>query len=199
MLKPPADFPIRGAKQNNRQHVRIIGGQWRSRRLSFPDANGLRPTLGRTRETLFNWLRPYLHDSTCLDLFAGSGALGFEAASIGAKQVTFVDSNRAIVAALTDNIALLDADNCEAVHCRAEKFLDSALSPYDIVFLDPPYSQPKLMENALRALTTGNLIGGYVYLEAQHQQSLLGLCERFNLTVRKTTKAGTTCSVLATC
>jgi 16S rRNA (guanine966-N2)-methyltransferase len=177
--------------------VRIISGQWRSRKLSFPDANGLRPTLGRTRETLFNWLRPHLAGAACLDLFAGSGALGFEAASVGAESVTFVDSNRAIVDALTTNIALLAADNCHAVHTQAEQFLRSTTSSYEIIFLDPPYKQPKLLESALEALSSGGLIGGHIYMEAENNQTLLNLCERFDLQVAKSTSAGSTFSVLA--
>jgi 16S rRNA (guanine966-N2)-methyltransferase len=153
--------------------------------------------LGRTRETLFNWLRPYLHDCTCLDLFAGSGALGFEAASLGASSVTLVDANKTIAEALSANISLLKADNCQAVHSRAEQFLRSAQSPYDVIFLDPPYKQPQLMESALDALAKSGLIGGHVYLEAESDQALLELCERFSLNVIKTTSAGATHSVLA--
>ena len=157
----------------------------------------MRPTLGRTRETLFNWLRPYIHGCTCLDLFAGSGALGLEAASLGAAQVTLVDSNREIIEALSANVGLLKAENCQVVHSRAEHFLRSAQSPYDVIFLDPPYKQPKLLESTLESLYRGGLIGGHIYLEAEHEKLLHDLCERFRLSITRTTSAGTTHSVLA--
>ena len=99
--------------------------------LSFPETAGLRPTLGRTRETLFNWLRPELAGADCLDLFAGSGALGFEAASNGAHSVTFVESSRAAATALSANIQQLNAGNCHVVNNRAERFLETAADPFD--------------------------------------------------------------------
>jgi 16S rRNA G966 N2-methylase RsmD len=108
-----------------------------------------------------------------------------------------VDSNRAIVDALTANIALLAADNCHAVHSQAEQFLRSTTSSYEIIFLDPPYKQPKLLESALEALSNGGLIGGHIYMEAENNQTLLNLCERFDLQVAKSTSAGSTFSVLA--
>ena len=89
--------------------VRIIGGQWRGRKLRFPDRPDLRPTLGRVRETLFNWLAPDIHGAHCLDLYAGSGALGFEALSRGAAEVTFVERDRKAASALQANVELLNA------------------------------------------------------------------------------------------
>ena len=170
--------------------MRIISGTWRSRTLSFPETAGLRPTLGRTRETLFNWLRPELAGADCLDLFAGSGALGFEAASNGAHSVTFVESSRAAATALSANI--------HVVNNRAERFLETAADPFDIIFLDPPYQQPELLDYALNVLSTRALIGGYVYLEGSSKKILLELCARFHLSAHKTTSAGTTSSILAT-
>lgn len=166
--------------------------------LSFPETAGLRPTLGRTRETLFNWLRPELAGAHCLDLFAGSGALGFEAASNGAQSVTFVESSRAAATALSANIQQLNASNCQVVHTQAERFLETAAKPFDIIFLDPPYQQPELLDYALTAMSTRALISGYVYLEGSSESMLLDLCARFQLTAHKTTSAGTTSSILAT-
>lgn len=166
--------------------------------LSFPETAGLRPTLGRTRETLFNWLRPELAGAHCLDLFAGSGALGFEAASNGAHSVTFVESSRAAATALSANIQQLNASNCQVIHTQAERFLETAAKPFDIIFLDPPYQQPELLDYALTAMSARALIGGYVYLEGSSESMLLDLCARFQLSVHKTTSAGTTSSILAT-
>ncbi len=107
----------------NRNRVRIIGGQWRSRLIKFPPAAQLRPTPDRVRETLFNWLGQRLDGWSCLDLFAGSGALGFEALSRGASRVVMVDSDRAIVAALRESARELDAAGAEVVQRDALKFL----------------------------------------------------------------------------
>lgn len=120
--------------------VRIIGGAWRRRVLRFPEAEGLRPTPDRVRETLFNWLGQDLDGLNCLDLFAGSGALGFEAASRGAASVTMVESAPAVARALADNVRLLDAGGIvEVLRQDAVKFVSSTDRRFDVVFLDPPY------------------------------------------------------------
>jgi len=122
--------------------VRIIGGEYRGRRLSFVPASGLRPTPDRVRETLFNWLRDDIRGARCLDLFAGSGALGFEALSRGAAMVTAVERNRSVAQRLTDNARLIGAaDRMAVVHADAARFLKTPPArPYDIVFLDPPFA-----------------------------------------------------------
>jgi 16S rRNA (guanine966-N2)-methyltransferase len=124
--------------------VRIIGGEWRRRALRFPDAEGLRPTPDRVRETLFNWLGQDLSGRSCLDLFAGSGALGFEAASRGASRVVMVDRSAGVTAALRANAARLAAGRVEIVRADAVEFASSraAAAPrFDVLFLDPPYNQ----------------------------------------------------------
>ena len=122
--------------------VRIIGGKWRRRRLYFPVLPGLRPTHDRIRETVFNWLIPYLEGASCLDLFAGSGALGFEALSRGAKQVTLVDNTPQLVQALKKNAASLNANPIEIVQAQCPTHVPPLqFSPFDIVFLDPPFHQ----------------------------------------------------------
>ena len=118
--------------------VRIIAGQWRGRKLSFPDVTGLRPTSDRIRETVFNWLATSLPGASCLDLFAGSGALGFEAASRGATRVVMVDRNRDVVRALRDNRQRLSASMIKIVQQDAENYLSAADGQFDVVFLDPP-------------------------------------------------------------
>ncbi|MDR2788110.1 MAG: 16S rRNA (guanine(966)-N(2))-methyltransferase RsmD [Candidatus Accumulibacter sp.] len=125
--------------------VRIIGGAWRRRALRFPDAGGLRPTPDRVRETLFNWLGQDLSGRSCLDLFAGSGALGFEAASRGASRVVMVERSDETAAALRANAEALEVGKrVEIVRADAVKFASSrgANAPrFDVLFLDPPYNQ----------------------------------------------------------
>ena len=120
--------------------VRIVGGTWRSRRIRFPPAADIRPTPDRVRETLFNWLGQDLTGLTCLDLFAGSGALGFEAASRGASRVVLVERNRAAHASLLANRTALDATRVEVVRSDALEFLSADSGNYDVVFLDPPFA-----------------------------------------------------------
>ncbi len=152
-------------RRDNR--LRIIGGEWRGRRLAFADIPGLRPTPDRVRETLFNWLMPVIAGSRCLDLFAGSGALGFEAASRGAAEVTLVESHPAAVEQLRANLRLLNAAHLEVVAADALVFLSGPPSPYDIVFLDPPFGQG-LLRPCLEHLARGWLAGeARIYLEAE--------------------------------
>jgi 16S rRNA (guanine966-N2)-methyltransferase len=128
--------------------VRINAGEWRSRMLRFPDALGLRPTPDRVRQTLFNWLGQELHGQHCLDLFAGSGALGFEAASRYAASVTLVEQNPAVHRALTENAALLKAQQVRIQRMDALQFLAQDKQRFDVIFLDPPFGQgwlPKLL------------------------------------------------------
>jgi 16S rRNA (guanine966-N2)-methyltransferase len=120
--------------------VRIVGGTWRSRRIRFPAGADIRPTPDRVRETLFNWMGQDLTGLSCLDLFAGSGALGFEAASRGARRVVLVEKHRAAHAALLENRALLDAGQVEVLRSDALDFLRMDRTEYDLVFLDPPFA-----------------------------------------------------------
>jgi 16S rRNA (guanine966-N2)-methyltransferase len=153
--------------------LRIIGGTWRSRRLTFPEREGLRPTPDRVRETLFNWLQPWLPGATCLDLFAGSGALGLESLSRGAGQVVLVEQDVAAVSALRANLALLDARGAEVVQADARVFLQGPARQFDIVFLDPPYASGLLAECCTRLETGGWLRKqGLIYLEAAGDQAL---------------------------
>ncbi len=122
-----------------RHELRIIGGQWRGRRVRFPAAAAIRPTPDRVRETLFNWLQHAIAGSRCLDLFAGSGALGLEALSRGASQVVFVDRERAVIEQLNETLAKLGAKGAELQTHDARRFLECKAQPFDIVFLDPPF------------------------------------------------------------
>src|SRR6187455_1828353 len=120
-----------------RNRVRIIAGAWRSRLVHFPDAPGLRPTPDRVRETLFNWLGQRLDGVVALDLFAGSGALGFEALSRGAARVVMVESDRAVLSALRESARALDAKDAEIVAGDALKYLERTAEKFDVVFIDP--------------------------------------------------------------
>jgi len=132
----------RRAKPSNQ--VRIIGGDWRGRKLQFPSIEGLRPTPDRVRETLFNWLSPYIAGAHCLDLYAGSGALGFEALSRGARSCCFIDNNKQVRAALALSVQALNcADRATVIlaDSGAAVTLDHSI---DLVFLDPPFASSLL-------------------------------------------------------
>lgn len=119
--------------------IRIIGGEWRGRKLTFPNLPGLRPTPDRVRETLFNWLSFSIAGANCLDLFAGSGALGLESLSRGAEQVTFVDSQYVVIQHIRSICENLGATNAHFVHGTVPSCTLDAIKTYDIVFIDPPY------------------------------------------------------------
>lgn len=141
--------------------MRIIGGAWRSRLISFPPRKDLRPTPDRVRETLFNWLGQDLTGKTCLDLFAGSGALGFEAASRGARRVIMVESDAKVFSALAASRAALAAASVELRRADALEFLRSDTGVYDVVFLDPPYQAdywPRLVPLLPPRLAPGALV-----------------------------------------
>ena len=146
--------------------VRIIGGQWRGRKLQFFGAEGLRPTGDRIRETLFNWLQPSIEGSRCLDLFAGSGALGFEAASRGAAEVVMVEYHPATVRQLQSQIALFDADNLSVRQGSALHYLNNLTAAVDLVFLDPPFHSD-LLQLSLDAIKPDRMLrpNGRIYLE----------------------------------
>ena len=130
------------AKQNKLKvagTLRIIGGRWRGRKLTVIDSEGLRPTPSRVRETLFNWLQFSLSGANCLDLFAGTGALGLEAASRGVEKITLVEFNARTAEQLSKNCQQLGADNYQLVNKDAVTFLSGDQDQYDIVFIDPPY------------------------------------------------------------
>lgn len=148
------------------QVLRIIGGEWRGRKLAFPAIEGLRPTGDRLRETLFNWLQWQLPRARCLDLFAGSGALGLEALSRGAAQVQFVELDRTAARAISGHLQLLGSKGSKVFNGSASAFLQQAPQPFDIVFVDPPFSGD-LWQQTLAALQQGWLApGALVYIES---------------------------------
>lgn len=154
---------------------RIIGGAHRGRRFRFPGDASVRPSPDRVRETVFNWLQPVIAGSRCLDLFAGSGALGLEALSRGAAHVEFVDSAARVVAAIREHLAVLREEDRAAAHqADAGVFLRSPpLEPFDIVFLDPPYAAG-LLQSACAALEAGGWLSAdaRIYLECAAKHGL---------------------------
>ena len=161
----------RGAKQATPQ-LRVIGGQWRGQKLQFPDRPGLRPTGDRIRETLFNWLGPHLHNAKCLDLFAGSGALGIEALSRGAAHCDFVDADREAITAVGRHLNTLNATECSTVSCDiAAHYLHQTNDTWDIVFVDPPFDA-RLGESTLTLLADSDRLAeaSRVYFETSRSQ-----------------------------
>ena len=192
-------------KRNSTNTLRIIGGEWRSRKLPFIDAQGLRPTPDRIRETLFNWLQGHIHGANCLDLFAGSGVLGLEALSRGAAQVIFVEKNKVVANQLKENLALLKAD-AEVHQIDALEYLSSpsnimqkwgeglrqgSAELLDIVFLDPPYRQD-LLEKVLKIICDQErgFIGENTLIYLEHEAEESFDWEVFGLKILKQTDAG---------
>ena len=157
------------AKQNKLKvtgTLRVIGGRWRGRKLTVLDSEGLRPTPSRVRETLFNWLQFSLSGANCLDLFAGTGALGLEAASRGVEKVTLVEFNTGIAEQLSKNCQQLGADNYQLVNKDAVSFLSGDQDQYDIVFIDPPYELGIWSEIAEQLVSQDSLsLNALIYLE----------------------------------
>ena len=157
----------------DKSSVRIIAGQWRSRRLPVVDVAGLRPSGDRSRETLFNWIQAFIPGSKCADLFAGTGALGFEAASRGAASVAMVERDANVVRHLRDSAALLEADQVVITHGDALAWLDEQ-SPgtYKIIFVDPPFKD-QLHNDVLDKIDQSNCLkpGGLVYVESPASQT----------------------------
>ena len=152
----------------NSGQLRIIGGEWRGRKLAFQGAVGLRPTADRVRETLFNWLTPVLQSARCLDLFAGSGALGLEALSRGASSCDFVELDNQSATCIAEQLTLLQCERGQ-VHCTtADRWLECGNhKPFDIVFLDPPFGKG-MLPGICALLEQRQLLAAdaYIYLEA---------------------------------
>jgi len=169
--------PSRGKPQKGKSQLRIIGGQWRGRKLTFTPEEGLRPTQDRFRETLFNWLMHNVEGAHCLDLFAGSGALGLEALSRGASDVCFIDSSPQACAQIRQHLATLNSIKGQVKHADALSWVSTHTSaqPFDLVFLDPPFHQ-HLLGDCCKALEQNNLIhtNSYIYVESEkgHNEQL---------------------------
>ena len=186
-------------KSSQSNVLRIIGGDWRSRKLTFVDALGLRPTPDRIRETLFNWLQGKVYGARCLDLFAGSGALGLEALSRGAKDVIFIEKNKAVATQLEKNLEILNSEatvhQTDALVFLVEQNLAEKNQTVDIIFLDPPYRQG-LLEKALALINQQKILHekGLIYLE--HESETDFDWNQLGFEVLKQSKAGQVNSLL---
>ena len=166
--------------------VKIIGGQWRGRNLSFSDVEGLRPTPARVRETLFNWLQHDVLASRCLDLYAGSGALGMEAASRGAKYVVQVDSHAQICRQLKQNTELVATKQVKIVQQDVFRYLAGDAEVFDLVFIDPPFAKgfavqaANWLEDKLWLSSDAK-----IYIEVESQLKLTGLPENWQMLKHK--------------
>ena len=168
-----------GKKQHSKKtaigNIRIIAGKHRGRKLPVLMAEGLRPTTDRVKETVFNWLMPYIQDANCLDCFAGAGSLGFEASSRGAAHITLIELNKAAAKQLQANKQLLNAENVTVNNTNALSFLNSPnKSQYDLVFIDPPFRE-NLVSQAAELLNDGWLATQaliYVEMEVNSIQAL---------------------------
>lgn len=159
------------AKPNNKGSIRIIAGSYRGRKLPVLMAEGLRPTTDRVKETVFNWLMPFIQDSLCLDCFAGSGGLGFEALSRGASHVSFVELNKAAAQQLLENQRLLKSANVSIVNSDVLGFIEKNTNKFDIVFIDPPFRK-NLVEQTAKQLNEHSLAdNALIYVEMESEQN----------------------------
>lgn len=170
IVSPPSNRSRNPRQNKSTGQIRIVAGQWRGRKLPVPDVAGLRPTGDRVRETLFNWLQTDIAGSRCLDLFAGTGALGFEALSRYAASVDFVEPHGVANAQIKSSLAVLG--HAADVHlCTAEAFIASNEGVFDIIFIDPPFAM-ECQEDILKLLYPGHVSDtALVYMEAPSRQS----------------------------
>jgi 16S rRNA (guanine966-N2)-methyltransferase len=165
-----------GPKRGGR--LRIIGGRFRGRSIPVPEQPGVRPTADRVRETLFNWLQPVIAGSSCLDLFAGSGALGFEAASRGAAEVLMIERSESVARLLQANARALGASQVQVRRADAMRWLTGTAMPFDVVFLDPPFDKGLLSPSCALLSRRGWLApGALLYLEAPQNEGIPSLPE----------------------
>jgi 16S rRNA (guanine966-N2)-methyltransferase len=169
-----------GKRAGQARTLRIIGGAWRGRKLRFPASAAIRPTPDRVRETLFNWLGSHTQAARCLDLFAGSGALGLEALSRGAAHVTFVEQEEATARELRARLAEWQAGDAVVRRMDALRYLTGAPAAFDLVFLDPPFAS-ELLSRAAQRLEAGGWLapGALIYVECPSRAGLPALPERW--------------------
>jgi 16S rRNA (guanine966-N2)-methyltransferase len=159
------------AKPSNKGSIRIIAGLHRGRKLPVLMAEGLRPTTDRVKETVFNWLMPFIQDSNCLDCFAGSGGLGFEALSRGASHVSLIELNKAAVQQLKENQQLLKTDHVSIINSDAIPFIKGNTEKFDVVFLDPPFRKG-FIEQTTQLLNENSLAdNALIYIEMESEQN----------------------------
>ena len=176
------------ANKTRSGRLRIVAGNWRNRLLDIADVPGLRPTSERIRETLFNWLAPHIHGARCLDLFAGTGALGLEALSRGAKRAVFVEKSPRAVATLNANIGVLNAADATVVDMDALRYLRQAKTDkFDLLFLDPPFADGLIAETCELLEESGILADEcLIYIEQDRSRTAAALPERWQVLKDKT-------------
>lgn len=177
------------AKSNRQGQLRIIGGEWRGRKLSFPEIAELRPTADRVRETLFNWLQAEIPGARCLDLFAGSGAIGLEALSRGASEVVMVEQDRNAAEQIRQHLLTLGSHSGRVDNRDVFHYLKDISTPFDVVFLDPPY-RLNCLEQCCQLLEQGGWLKqkAYIYLEDSSNRPPPHLPDKWQLIRNK--KAG---------
>ncbi|MDR2225918.1 16S rRNA (guanine(966)-N(2))-methyltransferase [Providencia rettgeri] len=174
MAKKPQSAPL--------GQIRIIGGKWRGRKLPVRDSEGLRPTTDRIKETLFNWLMPVIRDARCLDCFAGSGSLGFEALSRFAQNVTFIELDKQNAQLLTENKARLQADDATVITNSSLTVLSQQGAPFDVVFIDPPFRKG-LLNETIQLLEKNQWLAdeSWIYVESEAESPLTDLPANWQL------------------
>lgn len=184
-----------------KQTLRVIAGEWRGRKIQFPDNPAIRPTPDRVRETLFNWLMPVLSGARCLDLFCGSGILGLEALSRGAREVVFVDNHQATISTLQHTCHVLGTDKAKLTHADALGYLQDpryASDVFDIVFLDPPYHAADLLVASASMLQEHLHLSDRAYVYVEHDQAFAVQRLPASWVVHRQKQAGQVCYSLYT-
>jgi len=174
----------RNEKSAPKGNIRIIGGIHRGRKLPVLMADGLRPTTDRVKETVFNWLMPYIRGAKCIDCFAGAGSLGFEALSRGAEHVTLLEFNKQAAKQLEENKALLKANNLEVIKTDSLDYLQTPPNQYDIAFIDPPFRKG-LVEKVANLLNHSLTDNAIVYVEMESESNSLNLPTNWSLLKEK--------------
>ncbi|MFQ1654730.1 16S rRNA (guanine(966)-N(2))-methyltransferase RsmD [Aeromonas veronii] len=180
------------APQGKSGFVRIISGQWRGRKLPVKDVEGLRPTTDRVKETIFNWLAPHIRGTRCLDLFAGSGGLGLEALSRYAEQVTLIEMDKGAADQIKKNLTVLGSSQGQVIQSDAVSWLQGPATPFDLVFLDPPFRRELLPQVCEMLEQRGWLApDALIYLEREKEMADLALPASWQLLKDK--QAGQVC------
>jgi len=176
------------SKNSAKGNIRIISGKYRGRKLPVLMSDGLRPTTDRVKETVFNWLMPYIQNSICLDCFAGSGGLGFEALSRGAQSVTLIELNKAAAQQLEKNKLLLQVNELTIENANTLIYLEGCTQKFDVVFIDPPFRKG-LIEQTINLLNNNLLAAdALIYIEMESEEAIQSIPENWQILKEK--KAG---------
>lgn len=193
MGKTPSRGRSRHSKAPSPGHIRIIAGQWRGRKLPVQDLQGLRPTTDRVKETLFNWLAADIRGSRCLDLFAGSGSLGFESLSRGSRETWMLEKSPLAARQLKENVTRLNAgEHARVIQADCVNFLNDRGEPFDIVFIDPPFRQD-LVAEVCRRLENNGWLANEALIYIEHESELASLSLPANWQPYKRKQAGQVC------